>query len=123
MARVEILKKYYDRNGGFIRAEDVGDAAREGDQSSIEIIRESGKMIGDVLAGLVNFYNPSMLIIGGGVSNIGNLLLSAIRQGVLNRSLPWQPGICRSSFPRSVRMQGLLVQLTWQLITYSRSLQ
>ena len=83
-----ILKKYYDRNGGKILAENVGDAAREGDPAAIEIIRSSGEIIGDVLAGLVNFYNPEMIIIGGGVSNIGNLLLSSIRQGVLNRSLP-----------------------------------
>ncbi len=45
-------------------------------------------MIGDVLASLVNFYNPDMIVIGGGVSNLGNLLLSSIRQAVLNRSLP-----------------------------------
>ena len=45
-------------------------------------------MIGDVLAGLVNFYNPEMIVIGGGVSNLGNLLLSSIRQAVLGRSLP-----------------------------------
>jgi predicted NBD/HSP70 family sugar kinase len=45
-------------------------------------------MIGDVLAGLVNFYNPGMILIGGGVSRIGNLLLSSIRQAILFRSLP-----------------------------------
>lgn len=84
----QILNKYLDNNGGFLRAEDVGDAAREGDPTAIEIIRSSGELIGDVLASLVNFYNPDMIIIGGGVSNIGNLLLSSIRQGVLNRSLP-----------------------------------
>ncbi len=83
-----ILNKYLENNGGFLKAEDVGDAAREGDPSAIEIIRSSGELIGDVLASLVNFYNPDMIIIGGGVSNIGNLLLSSIRQGVLNRSLP-----------------------------------
>ena len=56
--------------------------------SAIEIIRESGQFIGDVLAGLVNFFNPGMIVIGGGVSNLGNLLLSSIRQSVLHRSLP-----------------------------------
>jgi predicted NBD/HSP70 family sugar kinase len=39
-----------------------------------------------VLAGLVNFFNPQMIVIGGGVRNLGNLLLSSIRQTVLNRS-------------------------------------
>ena len=83
-----ILQKYFEKNGGKLTAEDVGYAAREGDPASIEIIRESGQMIGAVLASLVNFYNPDMIVIGGGVSNLGNLLLSSIRQAVLSRSLP-----------------------------------
>jgi glucokinase-like ROK family protein len=84
----QILLNYYEKNGGFLNAEDVGNAAREGDALASEVIRESGQYIGDVLAGLVNFYNPQMIVIGGGVSNLGNLLLSSIRQAVLNRSLP-----------------------------------
>jgi glucokinase-like ROK family protein len=83
-----ILLSYYERNGNILRAEDVGNAAKEGDALATEIIRESGQFIGDVLAGLVNFYNPRMIVIGGGVSNLGNLLLSSIRQTVLSRSTP-----------------------------------
>jgi predicted NBD/HSP70 family sugar kinase len=39
-----------------------------------------------VLAGLVNFFNPSLILVGGGVSNIGNQLLASLRQAVLRRS-------------------------------------
>jgi glucokinase-like ROK family protein len=81
-----IMKKLMEANGGTLKAEDVGAAAREGDRSAIEIIQSSGQMIGDVLAGLVNFFNPSLILIGGGVSNIGNHFLSSIRQAVLRRS-------------------------------------
>ena len=77
-----------ERNGGQLRAEDVGAAAREGDTVATRIIRESGQFIGEVLAALVNFYNPDMIVIGGGVSNLGDLLLSSIRQAVFSRSLP-----------------------------------
>jgi len=83
-----ILLKKYEDHGQVLTAEDVGAAAREGDAYAIESIRESGQNIGDVLAGLVNFYNPGMVVIGGGVANLGNLLLSSIRQAVLHRSLP-----------------------------------
>jgi predicted NBD/HSP70 family sugar kinase len=83
-----VLLKYWQANGDKLRAEDVGYAAGEGDATSIEIIRTCGQMIGEVLAGLVSFFNPGMIVIGGGVSNIGNLLLSSIRQVVLRRSLP-----------------------------------
>jgi glucokinase-like ROK family protein len=83
-----ILMKHYEENGMILRSEDVGDAAREGDPIAIEVIRESGQYIGDVLASLVNFYDPQMIVLGGGVSNLGNLLLSSIRQAVLQRSTP-----------------------------------
>jgi glucokinase-like ROK family protein len=83
-----IIMNLYEKNGHILQAEDVGNASREGDALAIEVIRESGQYIGDVLAGLVNFYNPEMIVIGGGVSNLGNLLLSTIRQTVLHRSLP-----------------------------------
>ncbi len=73
---------------GQVSAVDVGRAAAEGDQAAIDIIRHSGRLIGQVLAGLVNFYNPSLIVIGGGVSRVGHLLLASIRETVYRRSLP-----------------------------------
>ena len=78
----------YEKNGGRLRAEDVGEAALEGDEFAIEVVRDSGRQVGEVLAALVNFYNPDLIVIGGGVSKLGNLLLSSIRQSVFSRSLP-----------------------------------
>ena len=83
-----ILRQMMDANGGVLRPEDVNAACRAGDQAALEIMRASGEMIGDVLAGLVNFFNPSHIFIGGGITNFGNHLLVAIRRAVLRRSLP-----------------------------------
>jgi glucokinase-like ROK family protein len=83
-----ILSRMRAANDGTLRPEDVNAAIREGDEASLEIIRSSGQMIGDVLAGLVNFFNPSHIFIGGGIANFGNHLLVAIRRAVLRRSLP-----------------------------------
>ena len=82
------LSQMRDSNHGILRAEDVNAAIREGDEAALEIIRSSGQMIGDVLASLVNFFNPSHIFIGGGIANFGNHLLVAIRRAVLRRSLP-----------------------------------
>ncbi|MCI0553010.1 MAG: ROK family protein [Anaerolineae bacterium] len=82
----EQLAKRLAARGGTLTAEDVGAAAAAGDRASLEIIQTSGQMIGDTLAGLVNFFNPALILIGGGVSNIGFQLLSSIRQAVLRRS-------------------------------------
>jgi glucokinase-like ROK family protein len=83
-----ILSKMLKLNGGVLQVEDVNAACREGDQAALDIIRESGQMVGDVLASLVNFFNPSHIFIGGRIANFGNHLLVAIRRAVLQRSLP-----------------------------------
>jgi glucokinase-like ROK family protein len=83
-----LLYEMMEANGGILRPEDVNAACREGDQAALEIIRSSGQMIGDVLAGLVNFFNPSHIFIGGGITNFGNHLLVSIRRAILRRSLP-----------------------------------
>ena len=82
------LSQIRESKSGVIRPEDVNAACREGDQAALDIIRDSGQMIGDVLASLVNFFNPSHIFIGGGIANFGNHLLVAIRRAVLHRSLP-----------------------------------
>ncbi len=82
-----ILARHLDAQQGILTAEDVSMAGSQGDPVANEIIRESGRMIGEVLASLVNFFNPSLILIGGGVSRIGPQFLASIRRGVLHRSL------------------------------------
>jgi glucokinase-like ROK family protein len=82
------LRRYLDTGVEYLTAEHVGAAAHEGDPVALEIIQTSGTLIGEVLAGIVNFFNPSLILIGGGVTKIGTQFLAAIRRGVLSRSLP-----------------------------------
>lgn len=44
--------------------------------------------MGKILATLVNFHNPSLIVVGGGISNAGDPLLASIRETVFKRSLP-----------------------------------
>ena len=70
-----------------ISARDVAHAARLGDLVAQKIMAEAGGYMGIAIASLVNVFNPSMIVIGGGVAQIGDLLLDPIRQVVRNRSL------------------------------------
>ena len=70
-----------------ISAKDVIKAAKKGDLLSQQIITEAGSYLGVAIAGLVNLFNPSIVIIGGGISSSGDLLLDPIREAVANRSL------------------------------------
>jgi predicted NBD/HSP70 family sugar kinase len=40
-----------------------------------------------MLASIVNFFNPSLIVVGGGVAQSGDQLLAAIRETVYRRSL------------------------------------
>lgn len=81
-----LLAALLELGDGELTAEDVGTAAASGDRLANEIIRQSGQRIGGVLAGLVNFFNPRMIYIGGGVSKIGHQFLASIRQATLRRA-------------------------------------
>jgi glucokinase-like ROK family protein len=75
-----------------ITPEDAGQCAAEGDPVAIGLIRDGGRRVGLVLAGLVSFFNPSMIVIGGGLAGLGHLLLAEIRGVVYRRSLPLATG-------------------------------
>jgi glucokinase-like ROK family protein len=77
---------------GAITARDVAEAASEGDVTCIRLIRDGGRRVGGVLAGLVSFANPSMIVIGGGLAQLGHILLAEIRSVVYRRSLPLATG-------------------------------
>jgi predicted NBD/HSP70 family sugar kinase len=51
--------------------------------------------IGIAIAGLVNMFNPGMVIIGGGVAQTGDILLEPMRQTVQRRSLPAAARVAR----------------------------
>ncbi|MCA3748414.1 MAG: ROK family protein [Rubrobacter sp.] len=73
---------------GELTAVDVGRAAGLGDYEALQVVRRSGRLIGQVLATLVSVLNPSLIVIGGGVSQIGHSFLAEIRSAVYRRSLP-----------------------------------
>jgi glucokinase-like ROK family protein len=77
---------------GTLTARDVAEAASEGDVTCIRLIRDGGRRLGGVLAGLVSFANPSMIVIGGGLAHLGHILLAEIRSVVYRRSLPLATG-------------------------------
>jgi glucokinase-like ROK family protein len=77
---------------GAVTATDVGRAAAAGDFGAVNLIREGGRRLGQVVASLVSFINPGMVVIGGGVAQLGHQLLAEVRSVVYRRSLPLATG-------------------------------
>ncbi|MEU0966237.1 ROK family protein [Streptomyces sp. NPDC005917] len=77
---------------GRLTPEDVSAAAGAGDAACLELIRLGGTRTGHVIAGLVSFFNPGMVVIGGGLTGLGHTLLASIRTQVYRQSLPLATG-------------------------------
>jgi glucokinase-like ROK family protein len=78
---------------GVLTGADVAAAVAAGDQVSVELVRDGGQRLGLLLAGLVSFFNPGMVVLGGGVAaGLGHPLLAELRSVVYRRSLPLATG-------------------------------
>lgn len=73
---------------GRLTAVEVGIAMARGDRQAQQMVRDGGRRLGTVLAGLVSFFNPGLVVIGGSVSLLGHALLAEVRGVVYRRSLP-----------------------------------
>ena len=60
----------------------VASAAKQGDPLSNEVVRLAGKYLGIGLADIVNIFNPDKIVIGGGVSKMGELILKPARKAM-----------------------------------------
>lgn len=69
-------------------ARDVVRLARAGDALVLHAVREAGQRIGEVLAALVNFYNPRTIIIGGALAELRDELLAVIRGVIYDQAIP-----------------------------------
>ncbi|GAA3242756.1 ROK family transcriptional regulator [Actinocorallia longicatena] len=67
---------------------DVVRLVRGGNGEAIRLIRQTGREIGDVLASIVSFFNPNVIVVGGDIGEAGEQLLAGIREVVYSRSLP-----------------------------------
>jgi glucokinase len=69
-----------------ITAELVGMAAQGGDSLALEVISQAATYLGVGMVNLVNLFNPEMIIVGGGVMQMADLLLEPARQVVKERA-------------------------------------
>jgi glucokinase len=78
-----------------ITAEKVETAAQAGDSLALEVISQAATYLGVGMVNLVNVFNPEMIIVGGGVAKMGELLLEPARQVVRERAFKLAAGAVR----------------------------
>ncbi|PSL06976.1 putative NBD/HSP70 family sugar kinase [Haloactinopolyspora alba] len=67
---------------------DVVNLARGGSVEALQLVRQAGRDIGEVLAAAVSLFNPSLIVIGGSLAQSGEHLIAGVREIVYRRSLP-----------------------------------
>jgi glucokinase len=70
-------------NGGI-----VTEMAHDGDELAREVLAVIGERLGYGLVGLVNIFNPEVIVIGGGAARGGEMILEPARQVISERALP-----------------------------------
>ncbi|MFC1913991.1 ROK family protein [Chloroflexota bacterium] len=71
-----------------VNAEAIHQAAQAGDNLANELIVRTAYYLGVGLANLVNIFNPEVIVIGGGLSNIGDMLLKPAFEEAGRRAFP-----------------------------------
>lgn len=66
----------------------VGLAAAQGDIAALALLERAGTALGAGLASFVNIFNPELIVIGGGVAEIGEPLLGPVRRALSTFAMP-----------------------------------
>lgn len=84
--RASTLAERFNK-GEEITLDDILNAANEEDVLAIEVVEEIGTVLGRAIAGLINIFNPELVVIGGTVSKVKEYLLLPIRSAIQKHSL------------------------------------
>jgi len=71
-----------------VRAEDVSRAAAEGDELAASVWNETTALLGQAVTDLVNVFEPHVVVLGGGVTRSGALLLDPVSEIVRTTAMP-----------------------------------
>lgn len=85
--KVSLISKLAQNQEGLITPKIIYEAALKKDKFAVEVIQETGYYLGLGLVSLVNLLNPEVIVIGGDISQVADILLEPVREVVLSRAL------------------------------------
>jgi glucokinase len=104
----KIMHKLVGGNISAITPAVIAEAANMGDTIAGNIWRQAGERLGIVLAGVINLVNPEIIVLAGGVSRAGNLILKPIKDTVNERAFRTPVRACRIIISRYDQKLGVV---------------
>lgn len=108
-AITDLVDGDYERVSGSV----VGRAAQAGDPLALETITRAGRMVGYGIANLLMLFNPTVVVVGGGVTALGDLLFApmrlAVRDAVIDPAYAEQAPIVEAALGADVAIIGAAV--------------
>ncbi|HET7250385.1 MAG TPA: ROK family protein [Gemmatimonadales bacterium] len=113
------LPRYVNNDLSKITAQVVYDAAHDGDEFALEVVRDTAKFLGAGVASLINIFNPQVVVICGGVTLAGDKLFVPLRSEVKRRAFKPAVDVCRilpGELPGTAGVYGaaaVFAKMTW----------
>jgi glucokinase len=101
------LGRRLTRDGG-VTGHDAVDGAREGDEASVRCLRILGERLGIGIANAISMFDPLEVVVGGGVSAAGELLLGPARETAWKYAVPGAGALCKIRLARHGPRAGVL---------------
>lgn len=73
---------------GELTPEHLAEAALEGNNAALGVFEEAGERIGRALGNVVQLLDPEVIVVNGGISNAGELILAPIRETLERYTMP-----------------------------------
>lgn len=73
--------------GGELTVGAIEKQALAGDHLALMVVREAAELLGIAVAGLLNLMNPSLVVIGGDLASLGDIIIDPLREVVQKRTL------------------------------------
>ncbi len=93
--RNSIIEEWVNYDNSNIQASMISKAYDLHDSLAIEVMHETGRILGFGLANVINLFNPEIIIVGGGMSLAGDRLLNTVRETISGHSLKISSNACR----------------------------
>jgi glucokinase len=99
--------------GKRLTARLVLDEAKNGDKVAVKIAEQYGYYLGKGLAVVASVTNPEMIVLGGGVSRAGGILIDMLKPSFIKYCFPGARATVSSHWPRSATMPVCTGQPGW----------